>query len=190
VLSGGNALAVQRASRQNTHTRFDTRMKTLTHILHRQAVAGPVMVALLLLLSSCASLQKPADPPLRPVLASKQLDGSVRMDTENAEIATLWSAAEQARANQNDQKALDILLRALEISPKNSLLWSRAAEIQLDNNQPIMAENYATRSNLFAEKNNAMQLRNWLIIEHSRNLRGDLLGVRSAHKKVQQYQYQ
>ncbi len=31
--------------------------------------------------------------------------------------------------------------------------------------------------------------RNWLIIEHARSMRGDLLGVRSAHKKVQEYQY-
>jgi len=32
--------------------------------------------------------------------------------------------------------------------------------------------------------------RNWLIIEHARSMRGDLLGVRSARKQVQLYRYQ
>ena len=62
--------------------------------------------------------------------------------------------------------------------------------MQLDNLEAAQAENFAIKSNTFAGDNTALLYRNWLIIEHARDLRGDLLGVRSAHKKVQQYQYQ
>lgn len=116
-------------------------------------------------------------------------DGSIRFDTEDQRIAKLWSASEQARLEDNNEKALEYLYQALEISPQNSLIWSRAAEIQLENSEAATAENFASKSNLFAESNAPLLHRNWLIIEHARSLRGDLLGVRSAHKKVQEFQY-
>ena len=68
------------------------------------------------------------------------------------------------------------------------MLWSRAAEIQLDNDQALIAENMALKSNAFAGENPDLLHRNWLIIEHARSLRGDLLGVRSARKQVEIYQ--
>ncbi|PID61511.1 MAG: hypothetical protein CSB44_06865 [Gammaproteobacteria bacterium] len=112
----------------------------------------------------------------------------VRVDTDEQEVAQLWDAAERARRENNDSVALRILYEALEIDPQSPILWSRSAEIQLDNEQPAQAENFAMRSNSFAKDNRALLHRNWMIIEHARNQRGDLLGVRSAHKKVQEYQ--
>ncbi len=117
-------------------------------------------------------------------------DGSVRIDTANEEVAKLWASAESARAKNRPTVALELLYEALELDPGNSLVWSRAAEIQLDNLEPTLAEDFATRSNSFASENRPLLHRNWLIIEHSRSMRGDLLGVRSAHKEVQSYQYQ
>jgi len=105
-------------------------------------------------------------------------------------VAELWSAAEDARRSNNDNAALDLLYQALDLSPENSLLWSRAAELQLDNDQALQAENLALKSNAFAGDNSVILHRNWLIIEHARTLRGDLLGVRSARKRVQEFQYQ
>ena len=52
-----------------------------------------------------------------------------------------------------------------------------------------MTKNFAIKSNVYAVTNRTLQHRNWLIIEHARDLRGDLLGVRDAHKMVQQLQY-
>ena len=150
---------------------------------------GMVMAALSL--SGCASLQPTIQeqPAQAEVIVGTLPDGSIRFDTEDGRIAKLWSAAEQARIQDNNEKALEYLYQALEISPQNSLLWSRAAELQLDNSEATLAESFANKSNIFAESNAPLLHRNWLIIEHARSLRGDLLGVRSAHKKVQEYQY-
>lgn len=151
-----------------------------------------LIVGSVMLVVGCATVQEEVvvrNPT--PLVTSANLpEGSIRYDTENARIAQLWSAAEQARLEANSDLALQRLFQALELSPQNSLLWSRAAEIQLDNKQAAAAEDFATKSNTFAGNNESLLHRNWLIIEHSRSLRGDLLGVRSAHKKVQEYQYQ
>jgi len=148
------------------------------------------VVSAALLSAGCASMQKPPQAlPAERVSADALPDGSIRYDTEDARVAELWSAAEQARSEKNSDLALQRLFEALEISPQNSLLWSRAAEIQLNNEQGALAENFAVKSNSYAGDNPSLLHRNWLIIEHARSLRGDLLGVRSAHKKVQEYQY-
>ena len=141
----------------------------------------------LLLVGGCRSL--PTEESVAPPPSTALADGSVRADTDDARVAQLWSAAEQSRRDQDDAEALELLYQALEIDPRNGVLWSRAAEIQLDNEQPAQAENFAVKSNAFAGDNTALLYRNWLMIEHARDMRGDLLGVRSAHRKVQQYQY-
>lgn len=117
-------------------------------------------------------------------------DGSVKGNTDYEKVANLWAAAEEARTSDQHTVALEFLYDALEVNPQNALLWSRAAEIQLDTLEAALAESYATKSNAFAQDNRPLLYRNWMIIEHARNMRGDLLGVRSAHKKVQEYQYQ
>ena len=150
---------------------------------------GFLLTALFLFLTGCQSFQ-PTPPPELPPEARTQLDGSIRYDTDDQRVAELWSAAEDARRSNNDNAALDLLYQALDISPQNSLLWSRAAELQLDNDQALMAENLALKSNAFAGDNPVILHRNWLIIEHARGLRGDLLGVRSARKRVQEFQNQ
>jgi len=148
-------------------------------------------LAVVLTLAGCSNLAvQSQQPEQEEVLVATLPDGSIRFDTDDQRIAKLWSASEQARLEDNNEKALEYLYQALEISPQNSLLWSRAAEVQLENSEAAIAENFASKSNLFAESNAPLLHRNWLIIEHARSLRGDLLGVRSAHKKVQEYQYQ
>lgn len=145
----------------------------------------------LLALSGCSAMQPKPEQKLEevaPIVARP--DGSVRGNTDFERVAQLWAAAEEARNNDQDAIALELLYDALEVSPQNALLWSRAAEIQLDTLEAALAESYATKSNAFAEDNRPLLYRNWMIIEHARNMRGDLLGVRSAHKKVQEYQYQ
>ena len=143
----------------------------------------------LLALAGCASA--PPERETSPTIASTSVrpDGSVRADTEDARVAQLWSAAQEAYGRNDEVAALEHLYEALEIDPGNGLLWSRAAEIQLDAEEPEQAERFAARSNAAAGDNRALQYRNWLIIEHARDMRGDLLGVRSAHRRVQQFQY-
>ena len=152
--------------------------------------SGFLIASCFLVLTGCQGLQPSKSLPVPPPAARSQLDGSIRYDTDNQRVAELWSAAEDARRQNNDDVALDLLYQALDISPENSLLWSRAAEVQLDNDQALMAENLALKSNAFAGDNAVIMHRNWLIIEHARSIRGDLLGVRSARKRVQEFQYQ
>lgn len=150
---------------------------------------GLLFTACILFLTGCQTVPD-APAPTLPSSARAQLDGSIRYDTSDQRVAELWSAAEDARRSNNDNAALDLLYQALDLSPENSLLWSRAAELQLDNDQALQAENLALKSNAFAGDNSVILHRNWLIIEHARTLRGDLLGVRSARKRVQEFQYQ
>jgi hypothetical protein len=167
-------------------------------IIRNPAVNSTARALLLLcttlLLAACASTRPSSEQAQLPesvqALASARPDGSVRMDTKDEKVAQLWAAAEEARRAGKDAAALELLYDALEVNPQNALLWSRAAEIQLDKLESALAENYATKSNSFAGDNQPLLYRNWLIIEHARNMRGDLLGVRSAHRKVQEYQYE
>ena len=145
-----------------------------------------------LLVSACATPSQNGTSgsltAVAPVVARP--DGGVRLDTTNQEVARLWASAERARVEKKPGISLELLYEAIEIDPENSLLWSRAAEHKLDALEPALAENYATRSNNYAGENRPLLYRNWLIIEHARSMRGDLLGERSAHKQVQLYQYQ
>lgn len=153
---------------------------------------SPSLYAILLLagvMTGCASLEPEPVHQQERVVSHSMPDGSIRYDTEDPRLAQLWSAAEQARKDRDATKALELIYDAIEISPTNSVLWSRAAELQLEGREALQAENFAFKSNLYAGNNSSLLLRNWMIIEHARSLRGDLLGVRSAHKKVQQYQF-
>jgi len=144
-----------------------------------------------LVLVGCGTTSQTRQAAQAPELPANVVsEGAIRFDTDDARLAELWSAAEDASAKANVTAAIDILIEALDISPRSSLIWSRAAELQLENQQSLLAENYALKSNEYAANNARLLLRNWLIIEHARAIRGDLLGVRSAHKQVQLYQYQ
>ncbi|MFK8077302.1 MAG: hypothetical protein AB8B84_12000 [Granulosicoccus sp.] len=158
---------------------------------HFGAIKPAALVATLLVLAGCSAVQPKPEQTLEAVapIVSRP-DGSVRGNTDFERVAQLWAAAEEARKNDQNTIALELLYDALEVSPQNALLWSRAAEIQLDTLEAALAESYATKSNAFALDNRPLLHRNWMIIEHARNMRGDLLGVRSAHKKVQEYQNQ
>lgn len=151
----------------------------------------------LLVLQGCTAMSQTggaSNQPLQSDVATLDADGtladgSIRHDTDNARVAQLWVAAEKARASEDQETASRYILQAIEVAPQDGVLLSRAAELQLQMNQPVLAESYAVKSNAYSQTNRTLLLRNWLIIEHAREIRGDLLGVRSAHKKVQEYQY-
>ena len=149
---------------------------------------GALLLAVVLA-SACATPGNGVnDSPMPEQPTLTRHDGGVRFDTDSQQVANLWASAESARVEGRDNVALELLYEALDIDPQNSLLWSRAAELQLVQLDAELAETYAERSNSFAEENRALMQRNWMIIERSRSMRGDLLGQRSAHKQVQFFQ--
>ncbi len=146
-------------------------------------------------ISGCTSLKsasndsaKASSSVLRQT-ADNPDNNTIRHDTVNARVAQLWAEAERARFAGDNVEASRYILQAIEVEPTDSVLLSRAAELQLQMGQAVLAETYAVRSNTLAESNRPLMLRNWMIIEHSRDMRGDLLGVRTAHRMVQQFRY-
>jgi len=150
-----------------------------------------VVLCSVLFASACATTPPARDGVTLPdPVTINPNGGAARGDTTDAQVANLWTSAEEARLSGNDKVALDLLYQALDLDPQSPVLWSRAAELQLSGLEAALAESYATKSNAYAsDADQTLLYRNWLIIEHARKMRGDLLGVRSAHKKVQQYQY-
>ena len=159
----------------------------------RQATLALFTVAGLLTLSACTSLNLQGPDGNRGSAENVDsnallADGAIRHETDSARVAQLWSAAEQARQEGDNEVARQRIIEAIEVSPQDGVLWSRAAELQLVLEEPALAESYAVKSNAYAATNRTLLLRNWLIIEHARELRGDLLGVRTAHQMVRRYQ--
>lgn len=147
-----------------------------------------------LMLGACSSMGPHGDDNKRvaPLVSSAGQtlpDGSIRHDTDSARVAQLWSASESAREKKDIDGAEKYLLEALKLKPLDPVLLSRAAELKLIKLEPALAENLAAKSIAYSPENRTLMHRNWLIIEHARELRGDLLGVRDAHKMVQNYQY-
>lgn len=145
-------------------------------------------------ISGCTSLKgstsnnvASATPPVLQQAANTQVNNTIRHDTANVRVAQLWAEAERSRYAGDDIEASRYILQAIELEPTDSVLLSRAAELQLQMGQAVLAETYAVRSNTLAVSNRPLMLRNWMIIEHSRDVRGDLLGVRTAHRMVQQF---
>lgn len=101
------------------------------------------------------------------------------MTDEN--VARLWQESEILRRNGDIESARGKLQQAIVITPKDAVLWSRAAEIELTRKEHLRAENYAAKSNFLATVGNRpLRYRNWLIIQRAREGRGDLLGAREA----------
>lgn len=178
---------IRQASTTEANKKQASGNATATAMFASRRSAWAALLITVVLGSGCATSQ-PAPEPANVAPTLTRPDGSVRVDTDNREAARLWASAERAMSEDKPGIALELLYEALEIDPQNSLLWSRAAELQLDTLEPELAENYALRSNAWASENRPLLYRNWLIIEHARSMRGDLLGVRSAHKQVQAYQ--
>lgn len=164
----------------------------------RRAISHALLLLMATLLASgCTSLKNAntgsVEPSSSPVLrqtidsAGQPADNTIRHDTSNARVAQLWAEAELSRLSGDSFEASRYILQAIEVEPTDSVLLSRAAELQLQMGQPTLAESYAVRSNVLSESNRSLMLRNWMIIEHSREVRGDLLGVRTAHRMVQQF---
>ena len=153
----------------------------------RTSLRGCLIAFLVLGTAACAAPKSIVSGQASVAQSVARPDGGVRLDTDNQRVASLWAAAERARAENRQTVALELLYEAMEVDPQNSLLWSRAAEIKLDTVEPALAENFAARSNSLAGGNRQLLHRNWLIIEHARGMRGDLLGERSANKEVQRY---
>jgi len=146
-------------------------------------LAAPI--ALVALLAGCVTA--PSDNKAQSELIAERLDayvvedGSVRHDVSDEDVAKLWQEFNIMRRSGNLAEAKAKLEQAIAIDPRDPALWSSAAELELEENSHLRAENYAAKSNFLANVGNRpLRFRNWLIIQRAREGRGDLLGAREA----------
>lgn len=108
-------------------------------------------------------------------------DDAITHNVEDQDVAKLWQESEILRRSGDFDSAKSRLQQAIDITPRDAVLWSRAAELELEQSSHLRAENYAAKSNFLASVDDTpLRYRNWLIIQRSREGRGDLLGAREA----------
>ncbi len=115
------------------------------------------------------------------------VDGTVQHSFESAAVVESWGAAEVARQRGDFTAAFRHLRKALEIEPKDPVVWSRLAEMALRLNKPEPAEKYAERSTQLAGGNNTLIYRNWLIVQRAREMNNDIAGAEVALRKANQF---
>jgi len=154
-------------------------------MINRIASRIAVSIAVVALMSGCVS--RSAAERGAPDLTAERLDtyvfedGAVRHEVTDETVATLWQEYNVMRREGDLAAAKGKLLEAIAIAPRDAALWSGAAELELEENSHLRAENYAAKSNfLAAVGNRPLRYRNWLIIQRAREGRGDLLGAREA----------
>lgn len=107
--------------------------------------------------------------------------GVISHEITDENVARLWQESEIFRRNGDLVNARGRLHQAIVITPDDAVLWSRAAEVELTQEEHVLAEDYAVKSNTLATvANRPLRFRNWLIIQRARERRGDLLGARQA----------
>jgi len=146
-------------------------------------LAAPIAIAALL----AACVTAPNDNKAQSELIAERLDayvveeGAVRHDVTNENVARLWQEFNILRRSGNLAEAKAKLEQAIVIAPDDPALWSSAAELELEEESHLRAENFAAKSNFLANVGNRpLRFRNWLIIQRAREGRGDLLGAREA----------
>jgi len=150
---------------------------------------APVRCAVLLLallgLAACGAQRGQSAFGDRPVASGE--DGRIRHTLDDPEVAQLWREAEALREAGVYDEASTLLERALTLSPEDPVLWSRIAEMELRTGKLVQAENYAVKSNVLAGNNPSLKYRNWLIVTHAREERGDQLGAAEARSQAARF---
>lgn len=103
--------------------------------------------------------------------------------SSGAVVALLDSAGQQARTGQLDASAAS-LERALRIEPNNPVIWSRLAQVRLQQGRPDQAESLAAKSNMLAAQDPDLQARNWRIIAQARRALGNVRGAQAAEERA------
>ncbi len=143
---------------------------------------------LLMLFAVTAAFGCVPAPTREPPPPPPQAGDDIRLGVENPQVMALWQDAEVARQTRDYRRAAVRLEQAIGLEPGNPVLWSRLAEIRMLESEPAQAENLAAKSNVLAVDNPSLRYRNWLIIRHARQSRGDQDGVDLAQRELDKLQ--
>lgn len=113
----------------------------------------------------------------------------VQMETqESPVVVSLLAQADQQSGSGNLDRAAASVERGLRIEPRNARLWSRLAQIRIEQKRPQQAEALAKKSNRFARGNRSTLAKNWKIIAAARTLSGNTKSAAEASSTAELYQ--
>lgn len=134
----------------------------------------------IVLVAGCAAQKEPAEQADEPLDPNESIDHNV----DNRAVSLLWDQAEEARQNNRIDKAVGKLEQAVRMAPEDPVLWSRLAELRLQQRDFAVAENLASKSNALAGDQRLLRYRNWVMIAEARRRRGDEEGARQAQAEA------
>lgn len=99
-------------------------------------------------------------------------------------VVALLGQADRYRSSGDNSNEAATVERALRIEPNNARLWSRLADIRLQQQRPQQAEQLALKSIALASGDPRMQAGNWRLIARARRALNDADGARRAERKA------
>ncbi len=103
-------------------------------------------------------------------------------------LVSLLTQSRQAAGRGELARAAELIERGLRIEPDNARLWSRLAQIRLEQGRFSQAESLARKSNRFAQGRADLLEANWRLIARARSQRGDEAGAEQARQTAAHYQ--
>jgi predicted Zn-dependent protease len=99
-------------------------------------------------------------------------------------VLALMSEAQASAQSGDLENAAATLERAIRIQPRNPRLWHELAQVRLKQQQPVLAEDLAKKSNLHAQGDPGLVRANWTLVAEARRLKGDAEGEAEARRKA------
>lgn len=122
-----------------------------------------------------------------PALAKLESLPSVTVPPQNNRaVASLLAVAERQKKAGELEAAVATLERALSIEPRNSVIWSRMAELRFEQGRYDQAAQLAAKSNLFVGTNMALQARNYRLVALAKDTMGDRTAAAAALRQAEQ----
>lgn len=118
-------------------------------------------------LAGCATLPPPETPPAPPAPQNTAVAALMKNAREDMSAGRLGAAAANVE-------------RALRIEPRNANLWHELARINLHQDEPARAAQFAAKSNALAGDDVALRAANWRVIGQARAQNGDHAGAEAA----------
>lgn len=120
------------------------------------------------MLGGCAALREGPAPPV----------------SQNAAVIALVENAHANLQAGHPANAASALERALNIEPRNAVLWHELARLRLAQGEYEQAEAMAKKSNAWAGEDKRVRAANWRVIGAARTARGDSQGAREAYARA------
>ncbi len=153
-------------------------MNRLTHHRHWLAVAWLLVVA-----AGCSGVALDDAAPTTQSTASAPGEAPV---TANATLALLQQS-ERAASGGSLVEAIAYLERAIRIEPKRADLWVQLAQLEIANQQPTAAIQYANKALALAGTRTDWQRDAWLVIADAKAAQGELEDATRIRERWRSY---